>query len=176
MVYPYLRFIIAAFSQLACQGSGHVLMENRNGLCVDVRVAPATGYAERNEALEMLRRLPYWLPWPSAENGRNHAALRCLDGSYRGWDERRSGRWTAGRPGCVGGGPDEGVLTWNRLRFVEDAIEMAFFFGQVLADEPIKQTTRNQAIGTSVRHPRPAHGGKCVRLPLWGTLRVRYQG
>jgi transposase len=37
--------------------SGHVLMENRNGLCVDFRVAPATGYAERDEALEMLRRL-----------------------------------------------------------------------------------------------------------------------
>jgi transposase len=37
--------------------SGHVLMENRNGLCVDVRVAEATGYAERDEALEMLRRL-----------------------------------------------------------------------------------------------------------------------
>ena len=37
--------------------SGNVLMENRNGLCVDVRVAPATGYAERDEALEMLRRL-----------------------------------------------------------------------------------------------------------------------
>jgi hypothetical protein len=32
-------------------------MENRNGLCVDVRVASATGYAERDEALEMLRRL-----------------------------------------------------------------------------------------------------------------------
>lgn len=37
--------------------SGHVLMENRNGLCIDVRVAAATGYAERDEALEMLRRL-----------------------------------------------------------------------------------------------------------------------
>lgn len=37
--------------------SGHVLMENRNGLCVDVRVAQATGHAEREEALEMLRRL-----------------------------------------------------------------------------------------------------------------------
>jgi transposase len=37
--------------------SGNVLMENRSGLCVDVRVAPATGYAERDEALEMLRRL-----------------------------------------------------------------------------------------------------------------------
>jgi transposase len=37
--------------------SGHVLMENRNGLVVDFRVAPATGFAERDEALEMLRRL-----------------------------------------------------------------------------------------------------------------------
>jgi hypothetical protein len=37
--------------------SGHVLMENRNGLCVDYRVASATGYAERDEALEMIRRL-----------------------------------------------------------------------------------------------------------------------
>jgi transposase len=37
--------------------SGHVLMENRNGLCVDFRLAPATGFAERDEALEMLRRL-----------------------------------------------------------------------------------------------------------------------
>jgi transposase len=37
--------------------SGHVLMENRNGLCVDFRLAEATGCAERDEALEMLRRL-----------------------------------------------------------------------------------------------------------------------
>jgi transposase len=37
--------------------SGHVLMENRNGLCVDIRVAPPSGYAERDEALEMIRRL-----------------------------------------------------------------------------------------------------------------------
>jgi hypothetical protein len=37
--------------------SGHVLMENRNGLCVDFRLAPANGFAERDEALEMLRRL-----------------------------------------------------------------------------------------------------------------------
>jgi hypothetical protein len=37
--------------------SGHVLMENRNGLCVDIRVVPPSGYAERDEALEMIRRL-----------------------------------------------------------------------------------------------------------------------
>jgi hypothetical protein len=32
-------------------------MENRNGLCLDVSVPKATGYAERDEAPEMLRRL-----------------------------------------------------------------------------------------------------------------------
>jgi hypothetical protein len=37
--------------------SGHVLMENRNGLCVDIRLAPPSGHAERDEALEMIRRL-----------------------------------------------------------------------------------------------------------------------
>ena len=34
----------------------NVLMENRHGLCVDVSVACATGYAERVEALRMVRR------------------------------------------------------------------------------------------------------------------------
>lgn len=36
--------------------SGNVLMENRHGLVVDVRVVPATGVAERETALEMLQR------------------------------------------------------------------------------------------------------------------------
>jgi transposase len=36
--------------------SGHVLMENRHGLCVDLQIAPATGTAERDMALGMLRR------------------------------------------------------------------------------------------------------------------------
>ena len=34
----------------------NVLMENRHGLCVDVSVARATGHAEREEALRMVRR------------------------------------------------------------------------------------------------------------------------
>lgn len=38
--------------------SGHVLMENRNGLVVDVMVTQATGRAEREAALEMLDRVP----------------------------------------------------------------------------------------------------------------------
>jgi hypothetical protein len=38
--------------------TGHVLMENRNGLAVDVAVLPATGTAEREAAIEMIAALP----------------------------------------------------------------------------------------------------------------------
>lgn len=37
---------------------GHVLMENRNGLVVDVAVTRATGTAEREAAFKMLRKVP----------------------------------------------------------------------------------------------------------------------
>ncbi len=36
--------------------AGHVLMENRNGLCVDVSLSEANGTAEREEALGMVQR------------------------------------------------------------------------------------------------------------------------
>lgn len=36
--------------------AGHVLMENRHGLCVDILVTQATGTAEREAALTMVRR------------------------------------------------------------------------------------------------------------------------
>lgn len=36
--------------------SAHVLMENRNGLCVDIAVAEANGTAECDEALKLVRR------------------------------------------------------------------------------------------------------------------------
>jgi transposase len=36
--------------------SAHVLMENRNGLCVDIKVAQATGTAEIEQSLELIRR------------------------------------------------------------------------------------------------------------------------
>ena len=36
--------------------AGHVLMDNRHGLCVDVAVTPATGTTERDTALHLLRR------------------------------------------------------------------------------------------------------------------------
>jgi transposase len=37
---------------------GHVLMENRNGLVVNARLTEASGYAERDAALEMVAELP----------------------------------------------------------------------------------------------------------------------
>lgn len=37
--------------------SGHVLMENRHGLCLEIRVAAADGRAEREMAKKMLRRV-----------------------------------------------------------------------------------------------------------------------
>ena len=38
--------------------TGHLLMEHRNALIVDAELTEATGYAERDTALDMLRRLP----------------------------------------------------------------------------------------------------------------------
>ena len=38
--------------------AGHILMENRTGLTVDVQVTAATGMAERDTALEMLDKIP----------------------------------------------------------------------------------------------------------------------
>ena len=38
--------------------SGHVLVENRNGLLVDAELSAASGYAERDVAVELLARLP----------------------------------------------------------------------------------------------------------------------
>lgn len=38
--------------------AGHVLMENRNGLVVDVAITHATGTSEREAALDMLEQVP----------------------------------------------------------------------------------------------------------------------
>jgi transposase len=38
--------------------AGHLLMEHRNALIVDIELTEASGYAERDAALEMLERLP----------------------------------------------------------------------------------------------------------------------
>jgi transposase len=46
----------AAGQQSRLCHSAHALMENRNGLLVDVSVAPANGHSEREEALRMVRR------------------------------------------------------------------------------------------------------------------------
>lgn len=37
---------------------GHVLMENRNSLVIDTRVAQANGTAEREAAVEMIEHIP----------------------------------------------------------------------------------------------------------------------
>lgn len=53
--------------------AGHVLMENRNGLILDVLVTQATGTAEREAALVMLDRRPT-------------PTLRCTLGADKGYD------------------------------------------------------------------------------------------
>jgi len=57
--------------------SAHVLMENRNGLCIDISVAPATGDAEWEQALSMVRR--------QCEEGTAPSTL----GADAGYDVRR---------------------------------------------------------------------------------------
>lgn len=57
--------------------SAHVLMENRNGLCADISVAPATGDAEWVEAIRMLDR--------ARGNGIHPSTL----GGDKGYDVRR---------------------------------------------------------------------------------------
>jgi transposase len=54
---------------------GHVLMENRNGLVVDVMLTQATGKAEREAAVRMLDRLP-------------HRRRRRTLGADKGYDTR----------------------------------------------------------------------------------------
>ena len=54
---------------------GHVLMENRNGLVAEVTLTPATGYAEREAALQLLGR-----------QGRGHH--RRTVGADKGYDTR----------------------------------------------------------------------------------------
>lgn len=54
---PEARLMRKSFGQTArLSFSGHVLMENRNGLCVDLRIGEATHRAERGAALKMLAR------------------------------------------------------------------------------------------------------------------------
>jgi len=54
--------------------AGHVLMENRNGLVVDVTVTRATGTAERDTALDMIEKVP--------------GARRITVGADKGYDTR----------------------------------------------------------------------------------------
>ena len=53
--------------------TGHLLMEHRNALLVDIELTEATGYAERDTALEMLRPTP---GHETATDGRRRQGLR----------------------------------------------------------------------------------------------------
>jgi len=64
---------------------GHVLMENRNGLVADVTLAQATGYAEREAALQLARPAA---PGPSPANGGGGQGVR-----HQGLRERLPGPW-----------------------------------------------------------------------------------
>jgi transposase len=56
---PEARLARKSFATAAKMSySGHLLMENRNALIVDAELTAATGYAERDCAVEMLARLP----------------------------------------------------------------------------------------------------------------------
>lgn len=59
--------------------SGHALMENRNGLLVDLRIAEANGYAEVDVGLEMLRNV----------TRRRRRRRRMSVGGDKGYDTKR---------------------------------------------------------------------------------------
>ena len=59
MTDPEARLARKSFATAAKMSDpGHLLMENRNALIVDAELTAATGYAERDTAVEMLARLP----------------------------------------------------------------------------------------------------------------------
>jgi transposase len=55
---PDARLVGGAGKETRLGYRGHVLTENRNGLVVEARLTIATGYAEREAALEMLEQVP----------------------------------------------------------------------------------------------------------------------
>lgn len=72
--------------------SAHALMENRNGLLVDVSVASAQDYTEREEALRMVRRTRARQPVKVSTLG----ADARYDGGPFGQEHRRA----TARPAC----------------------------------------------------------------------------
>ncbi len=99
---------------------GHVLMENRHGLAVDGSLTPATGFAEREQALAMAARLPTTSPKTSRNaRVRSIAAPRATQATRRAnADASGSKRSSAGsrwwaccaRPAIAGSPASAGCL------------------------------------------------------------------
>jgi transposase len=60
--------------------AGHLLMENRNALIVDAELSEANGYAERDTALKMLRRLPQRAGRRTAAGDKGYDAASYVEG------------------------------------------------------------------------------------------------
>ena len=79
---------------------GHVLMDNRQGLVVDVKITEATGTSERDAALDMLQMVPSsGRITVGADRGVRHEGLRMgLPGhahhTARGSETTLGDRWT----------------------------------------------------------------------------------
>jgi len=141
---------------------GHILMENRKGLIVDVEITHASGTAEREAALAMLGRdptgtdAPQWGPTrattarPSSSCRKlkvtPHVAAKDKHSAVDGRIERHEGyqtsqhRWLVGRASCVSAGigaPERGKMASKR------ALEAAEIAAQLLLS---RHRRRNQGM------------------------------
>ena len=85
--------------------AGHVLMENRNGLVVDVVLSQATGTAEMEAVLTMLERVPTARRHGRGRQGVRHAGVRdhlplVRDHASRGYEATALSPGPADEPSC----------------------------------------------------------------------------
>ena len=96
-------------SRMACKGlgketrlcfTGHVLMENRHGLAVDVELTTATGTSERDAALVMRQRVRHHRCTLGADKGGDVAAFvrDCQDLRVTPHVARRDSWWGNAQP------------------------------------------------------------------------------
>jgi hypothetical protein len=94
--------------------TGHLLMENRHGLVVDARLTHATGTAEPQAALTMLKALPGAdHKTVGADKNYDTAKFVAASGSRRRTaGSKRSAAWH--RPSCAGSSVSSGCLSSRR--------------------------------------------------------------